>query len=128
MEGAREIDRQNGVPLLDRKIFNRCDILNSGIVDENVNATEFLLRQRHHRADVIAIGHVGVAVDDLDVMAVGDVLADGFDLVRIAKSIEHDIGAIGGQPARNTKTDSTGRAGHDGGFSRQHVHDQIEEG
>ena len=108
MEGAREIYRQNGVPLLNGKVLDRRDILNSGIVDENVNATEFLFRQRHHSADVIAIGHVGVAIDDLDIMPVGDVLADGLDLVRIAKSIEHDVGAASGQPARNTKADSAG--------------------
>jgi len=82
--------------------------LNSGIVDENVNAAEFLFRQRHHSADVIAVGHVGVAIDYFDIMAVGDVLADGLYLVRIAKSIEHDVGAVSGQPARNTKADSAG--------------------
>lgn len=39
MEGGGEVDRDDRVPLLDRKLLDWRDVLDTGIVDEDVDAT-----------------------------------------------------------------------------------------
>jgi hypothetical protein len=40
VECGRQIDCEDLVPFLDRKLVERCDVLNTGIVDENVEPTK----------------------------------------------------------------------------------------
>ena len=44
VECRGKVDRNDPVPLLDGELVNRRDMLDTGIVDENVDAAEFFYR------------------------------------------------------------------------------------
>ena len=126
VEGAGEIDRQNRIPFLDRKIFDRRDMLDTGVVDDDVDTAEFVFGQSDHRFYFARDRHIGRVVQYLDLVLVRDVPADGFDLSRIAEAVKHDIRAAGGKPARDTKPDPAGGSCDDGGLSGQHADNRSE--
>src|ERR1700688_2016560 len=41
MKRAREVDRDNRVPLVDREFLDRVDVLNAGVVHQDVDPAEF---------------------------------------------------------------------------------------
>lgn len=51
VERRREIDGDDGVPLLVRKIFDRGHMLDAGIVDEDVHRADPPLRRRDEGPD-----------------------------------------------------------------------------
>ena len=55
----RQIDRDDRIPFLDRKILDRRDELDAGIVDENIDRAERAFTERDHRRDLGGLGHVG---------------------------------------------------------------------
>ena len=42
VKGGRKIDRNDRIPFFQRKLINRSDMLNSGIVDENIEPAVLL--------------------------------------------------------------------------------------
>ena len=40
VEGGREIDRQDGIPFLRRELLHRRDVLDAGVVHQDVHRTE----------------------------------------------------------------------------------------
>ena len=60
VKGARQIDRQDRIPFVDRKFLDRRDVLNAGIVDEDIDAAEFFARLLDHRLDLVRVGDIGV--------------------------------------------------------------------
>ena len=84
MEGGAEIESDDLVPFRDRKFLDRTDKLHSGIVDEDVDAARF----SHHLFDLRHIGEVRAR------MGRAELLAQTGDLVRVAESIQDDIGPL----------------------------------
>ena len=63
VEGRAEVDRDDRVPALDRELLDRRDVLDAGVVDEDVDAAEVGLgRVGHHRLDLGRLAHVGAVV------------------------------------------------------------------
>src|SRR5262245_65071138 len=54
----RQIDGDDLVPLLDGKFLDRRDVLDAGIVDQNIDAPERLLGGLDHGGDLGRLGHV----------------------------------------------------------------------
>src|SRR5262245_3203581 len=54
------------VPLRDRKLLQRCHMLNAGVVHEYVEAAECLERHRDHVRDGFSLRHVGWRIANLD--------------------------------------------------------------
>src|SRR3546814_5177327 len=63
MESRVEIERDDEVPSVDRKLLDRGDVLHSGIVDEDIHTAKAFSRFRHHRLDRVDFRQIGVAVD-----------------------------------------------------------------
>src|SRR3546814_8652549 len=61
MESRVEIERDDEVPSVDRKLLDRGDVLHSGIVDEDIHTAKAFSRFRHHRLDRVDFRQIGVA-------------------------------------------------------------------
>mgnify|MGYP000846271000 CR=1 FL=1 len=77
----------------------------------------------HHpidRGDFGRLRHVGAVVETFDAEILFEAGALLLDRRRIAETVDHDIGAFGGQRAGDGQTDAGGRTGDDGvaGFQR----------
>ena len=89
-----------------------------GVVDEDVDASERLVRGLHHRLHRGVVGHVGGQRQHPPAALRGDL--GGGRLQRLATARDDgDIGALEGQFARHGLADSTARAGHDRHLARQ---------
>jgi hypothetical protein len=97
VEAGAEVDRQDGVPGVDRELLHRRHVLDAGVVDEQVDGAELRDGLAHHAFDLVGLAHVGRVVADLHVMPLDQVEAQFFDVVQVAEAIEHDVGALGRQ-------------------------------
>ena len=120
MKRRRKIDGDDLVPFLDRKFLDRRDMLDAGIVDEDVERTESLLGRLHHGGDLGRLGHVGRRIDRLDAEILLDAAALLFDRGVVAEAVDGDIGALLGERAGVSETDARGRTRHQRGLSFQH--------
>jgi hypothetical protein len=116
VEGGREIDGEDLVPLLGRKLLDGRDVLDAGVVDEDINGSERLLGLSHHGDDLVRLGHVGGQVDCCDAelsLQTGPLL---LDLAWLAEAVDQDVRALLGQSARDAEPDAAGRASDNRGF------------
>ncbi len=108
VECGRQIDRQDLIPFLDRKLVERCDVLNAGIVDENVEPTKVGQRRCDHLGDLVWRRHIGRRIAGLDaVIGFYRVLCPG-DLGRGAEAVQHHVCARRGERAGDAKPDPAG--------------------
>ncbi len=127
VKGRRKVDRDDLVPFLDREFLDRRNVLNAGIVDEDVDRAELLIRLRHHPRDRIGIGHVGGRGIGLDLAFLRDVLGSLRILLRITQPVDHHIGPLRSQRAGDGEADPGGASGHEGGLSCK-AHDGLRVG
>ena len=95
----------NRIPFLGREILDRRDMLDTGIVNEDVDRAELVGAAFIIRFDLGGLGHVGAVVDR------SESLASLVDIVRVAEAVDHQLRAFGGQRLRNRKADARGRTG-----------------
>ena len=71
-------------------------MLNSGIVDQDVNASKPLERVGYHGRYLRKIGKVAFIVKDIYIVTIAEVSAKRFNFFTVAKTIEHYITALFG--------------------------------
>ena len=62
VEGRRQVDRHDRVPFVRREALDRRDVLDAGIVDEDVGRAELGGAAGDHRLDLRRVGQVGAVV------------------------------------------------------------------
>ena len=62
VEGAAQIDGQDGVPALGRELGDAAGVLNAGVVDEDVDGGERGLGTRHQAGGLAGVGEVGLHI------------------------------------------------------------------
>jgi hypothetical protein len=87
-------------------------MLDSGVVDENVESTGRLQGVFDHLADGLRLRHIGRRVGRADLEVGGDLRLRLRDVVGLAEPIEDDVGAGGGERPRDAEPDTAGRARH----------------
>ncbi len=117
MEGRAEVDGDDGVPFLGGEVLDRRHVLDAGIVDQDVDPAEFLGGVCHHGLDLSWLGHVCVVVGGLHPELGADVGVQLLDLLGVAEAVEHDVGALFGQRARDPEPDARGRTGDESRFA-----------
>ena len=91
-------------------------MLDAGVVHQDVHMAEFFSGKGHHGLDFGGLAHVGAVVGHLGAKR-GDFL---LRRLGVAKTVEHDVGALGGQRFGDAQADAAGGAGDEGGFIFQH--------
>jgi hypothetical protein len=122
MEGRREIDGDDRIPLLDREFLDRRHKLDTRIVDENIHRSIGLLAERDHFGNFGRLGHVRWRMDRLDLEIALDRRAFLLDVSRRAHAVDDDIGASACESARISEADAAGRTGDDGGLACEISH------
>jgi hypothetical protein len=65
VKGSRQVDREDRIPFVDRKLVDRRDMLDAGVVDKQVDRAEARDCVLHHRFDLLGLRHVGAVIGDL---------------------------------------------------------------
>ena len=96
--------------------FEREELVDAGVVDEDVEAAEGLGGLRYELGDLGRIGQVGLHGDGL---ASGGLysLDEGFGGSSTARVVDHDGGSVGGETLGDGGAYSFGGAGYEGNFS-----------
>src|SRR3546814_8575904 len=58
MKRRRKVDRDDRVPFFRREFFDRGDMLDAGIIDQDIQAAERLLMLGYHRDDLVRLAHI----------------------------------------------------------------------
>ena len=106
VEHGRQVQRDDGVPLLDREVLDRRGVLDAGVVDQDVDAAELAHRVVDQAAHGLALGQVGAVVHDAHAMLAGQPGARIFDLGGVAEAVQDDIGALLGERAGDAEADA----------------------
>ena len=112
--GRGKIDGDDGVPLVGRKVLDRRDMLDAGVVDEDVDRTHLGFGVGDHRLDFGALGHVGRVVESLDPELLLDFDALGLDRRLVAEAVDDDIRAFLGERAGDRQPNAARRTGDKG--------------
>ncbi|MNX60029.1 hypothetical protein D3C86_909210 [compost metagenome] len=125
MEHGRQVQRQNGIPLFNREIFDQRGVLDAGVIDKDVDAAQLAHRVVHQATHRIAFRQVGAVVDHLHAVFLGQTGALLFDRGGVAKTIQDDISALLGEGGGDPQADTAGGTGDKGNFSFEHVHSPV---
>ncbi len=89
VEDAGEIDGDDVVPFVHRELLHRGDVLDTGVIDHDIDAAEGAFGIAHHRLDLPDVAQVGVVIAG-DLAQRGD-FSPG--VAAVAEAIEHQLGA-----------------------------------
>ena len=89
-------------------------MLNSGIVDQDVNSSEPLDRIGYHCRYLSKIGQVAFIVKDIYIVTFAEVSAKRFNFFAVAKTIEHYFTALFGEGGRDRVSDARSCTRYDG--------------
>ncbi len=118
VEGRRQVDGDDRVPLGGREFVDRRDMLDAGIVDEDVDAAK-LRRLRDHGGDLVRLRHVRRRIERATAAEGLKPPTLGLDRLGVAEPVDDDIGAFAGQRPGDGKADAGGRSGDEGGAGFQ---------
>ena len=79
-------------PLVNRKLLDWRDVLNAGIIDEHIQATECFLRKRDHLLDLLRLAHVRGRIDSLHAEILLDCRPLFLGIGRRIDAVQHDVG------------------------------------
>ena len=94
-------------------------MLDSGVVDQNVDPAERFVSFLDHFGDFGWLRHVRRGVGSPDVIRHGQLGADFLNFFHIAETVEHDVHAGCGERLGDPKPDAASGTGDDGGFARK---------
>ena len=103
-----QINGQNGIPLGQRKFLDGADVLNTGVVHQNIDTAECVGSALHHGFNGLGLAHVGAVVNDLNAELLFQPGTDAFDFSRIAESVDDEVDAGFRKTLCNAQTDATG--------------------
>src|SRR6266568_6270984 len=106
MERGAQINRQYGVPFLHRKRFHRADMLDAGIIYDDVDVAEECRGMIRQSIDGFGLAHIRSIVVRGHAALRCDVVADRLDLLTIAEAVEQDVGATGRERTGDPETDT----------------------
>src|SRR3546814_2632217 len=92
-------------------------MLHAGIVDEDVDGAEFVDAFLHQAFDLVRLRQVGAIIADADLVRVLDAPTGLLDLGGVAETVQHHVGALGGEGGRHREADAGSRAGDEGGLA-----------
>ena len=88
-------------------------MLDSRIVDENIDPSQLARRLRDHALDRHGTRRIGSVINCLDAMGIGQRFACLFDLRGLAETVKEDVGALRRERLSDPEADATRGAGHD---------------
>ncbi|MCY1181310.1 hypothetical protein D9M73_218080 [compost metagenome] len=121
VEHRRQVDRDDRIPTLHRKLVHRCHVLNAGIVDQDIDAAELALGVGDHVGNLCRIADIGRVVADL----AAKLFDLGNNVGRIAKTVEDQVGPGPGQAEGDPQADAAGGTGDQCGLARKSRHEYL---
>jgi hypothetical protein len=111
VECRRHVDGDDRVPLSDREFLDRRDMLDAGIVHQDVESAVGFDRRFDHFRDLRRLGHVGRRMDGVHGVVRGQLRGGLGDLLPVAEAVEHHRRAVRGERAGDGESDAAGRSG-----------------
>lgn len=117
MEGAAQVDGDHGVPALGGEILDARNVLDSGVVHQNVHPTKSGFCVADHGLDFIGLAHIGTIKTDLHAQR----SHLGHRPVLVAKAVHDDVDPLRSKGLGHPEADAAGGAGDEGGFAFEHM-------
>ena len=121
---AEHIEVELLVKVLRGDHFQRQELVEARVVDEDVELAERFLCFGKKTLNILGLGNIGLDGDSLPLL-LGDALDDGIRSGLAAGVVDDDGCALGRQVLGNRGADSLGSPGDNGDFSLQPVHRSL---
>jgi hypothetical protein len=105
MKCSRQINRNDSVPAIGRKLLDRSDILDTCVIDENIDRSEPVFGVADKRGALFGIGEVGRVVENLRLMLLPKTLRKRLGLVRRGDAVDDQTAAGAGESLCKAKAD-----------------------
>jgi hypothetical protein len=99
---------------------HRLDAAVGADVDLDVDAPELARRLLDHPGSLGDLGQVCGAVGHAHAVGLGNFLSQFFNRRSLAEAVQHEVGASGGEHARNSESDPARRTGNNSHLAFQH--------
>ena len=100
-EYCGQVDRDHGIPALDREFVHWRNMLDARVVDEHVDASELARRMLDQPRGSAGLERSAALKATRTPWVFGDLLAQLLDRCGIAEAVDHEIGARSGKRARD---------------------------
>ena len=87
-------------------VLHRRDMLDAGIVDQDVDRAECLCRLYHQRPALGRLRHVSLDVGGLHLVIFGNRIGNGVVIGHVGERVDDDVAAFGRQRTSNGQTDA----------------------
>ena len=104
VEGAGQVDGDDGVPALNREVFDAGDVLDARVVHQDVDAAKGVGGELHHGFNLAGFAHVGAVVSHFHAQCSNF----GLGAFGITKTVQNNVGALLGQCLGDAQTDTAG--------------------
>ncbi len=88
VKSRRKVDREYRIPLLLRELFYRCNILDSGIVDKDIEFARLNLSSGNQIAALFRFRYIGIEIADAHCVLFRDLHSQRLDSCGFAESIQ----------------------------------------
>jgi len=112
---GRQIDGEDGVPAIDGKALGGRDVLDAGVVDEDIDRAEALFGIADQLCALLGIGKVGRVEENLDAVLLAQTPGKRLGLFRRDNTVDDETASGGGEGSCHAETDPRGGSGDDGG-------------
>ena len=120
VERRDEVDADDRLPFAGRELIDRRDVLNAGVVHQDVDRAELFVGFPDHRFDRSRIGHVGRVVAHGDAVLCLEPRPNRFDLIEASQAVQYDIRTRSSVFLGDAETDSAGGAGNERSLALEH--------
>ena len=113
MKGAAQVNGDDGVPALHREVLDPRHVLDAGVVDQNIHPAKLRRGKFQHVFNFGRFAHVSAVVSHFDAQC----RDFGLGAFNVSKTVEHDVGTLGGQGFGQPQTDAAGGSGDERCFT-----------
>lgn len=110
-EGRAEVDRQDGIPTLDREVLHRAGVLDTRVVDQNVRRPQCVASAGEQLACRFRVTQIGLHIGRLATSALRQLLRHRLPLSKGFNAVQHHIVAGLGQTSGNGQANALGGTG-----------------
>jgi hypothetical protein len=106
MKCSRQIDRNDSVPAIRRKLLDRSDMLDTCVIDENIDRSEPVFGVADKRGALFGIREVGAVIMDFYFILLLKTTRKRLGFLGSRDAVDDQAAASGGESLREAKADA----------------------
>ena len=108
MKNGGKVQGEHVIPPIDGKLGDGGDVLDAGVVHEDIHTSEDTLREPDKLMNLCGSGEIGSVEPDIDMVLLGQPRSNRLDRGGVTEPVEHDATARQRKLLGNSQADAAG--------------------